>query len=63
MEDLCTCHAPKPTIRAWQSFHTSSPMAQSGYDTNIRIVTGNLPITKFLLRVVEQNSKISKFQL
>ena len=30
--------------------------------TNIRIVTKNLPITKFLFRVVGQNSKISKYQ-
>ena len=57
------CHAPKPTPRTWRSFHTSSPKAQSGNDTNIRIVTGNLPITKFLFRVVGQNSKVSEYQL
>ena len=32
--------------------HTSSPKAQSGNDTNSRIVTGYLPITKFMFRVV-----------
>ena len=47
-----TCHAPKPTPRAWRSFHTLTPNAQSRNDINIRIVIGNLPITKFLFRVV-----------
>ena len=57
------CQALKPTSRAWQSFQTSSLEAESRNDTNIRIVTWNLPITKFLSRVVGQNSKISKYQL
>ena len=35
------CHAPKPTLRTWWSFHTSSPKAQSGNDTNIYLITGN----------------------
>ena len=39
---------PKAHSRTWWLFHTSSPKAQSGNDTNIRIVTENLPITKFL---------------
>ena len=47
-----SCHAPKPTLRTWRSFHTSSLKAQSGNDTNIRIVTGKLRIKKFLFRVV-----------
>ena len=40
-----TCHAPKPTPRACQSFDTSSPKVQSGNDTNIHIITENLLIT------------------
>ena len=54
---------PKAHSRTWWLFHNSSSKAQSGNDTNIRIVTENLPITKFLSRVVGQNSKISKYQL
>ena len=46
------CHAPKLISRAWWSFHTSNPNAQNGNNTNIRIVIGNLLITKFMFRVV-----------
>ena len=47
-------HALKSTLRALRSFHISSPKVQSENDSNIRIVTGKLPIIKFLFRVVEQ---------
>ena len=53
------CHTLKPTPKAWWSFHTSSPKAQSWNDTNFHLVTENyqLPITKLLFRVVN-NSKL-----
>ena len=51
---ICIDHALKSTLRAWRSFHISSPKVQSENDSNIRIVTGKLPIIKFLFRVVEQ---------
>ena len=34
-------YPPKPTPKAWWSFHTSSPKAQSGNNTNIHLVIGN----------------------
>ena len=57
------CHAPKPTPKTCWSFHTLNPKTQSGNNTNIHIVTKNLPITKFIFKVVGQNSKIFKYQL
>ena len=57
------CHALKPTSRIWWSFHTLIPKLQNENDTNIRIITENLVITKFLFKVVWQNSKILKYQL
>ena len=46
------CHTPKPTIRAWRSFHTSSLKAQSGNNTNIHFVTGNYFETKVWLILI-----------
>ena len=55
------CHAPRPTPRAWRSFHTSNPKAYSVTWPKQLSCNWNLPITKYLFRVAEQNLKSSKF--
>ena len=54
---------PKYHSKGTAVFLHLKPKGSSGNDTNIHIVTGNLPITKILFKVVGQNSKISKYQL
>ena len=50
---LYKCHAPKPTLRAWRSFHISNLKAQNRNNTNIHLVTRWFPITKFLFKMVK----------
>ena len=55
------CHAPRPTPRAWRSFHTSNQKTYSVTWPKQLSCNRKLPIIKFLFRVVEQNLKSSKF--
>ena len=54
-------HAPRPTPRAWWSFHTSNPKAYSVTWPKQLSCNRKLPITKYLFRVAEQNLKSLKF--
>ena len=55
------CHAPRPTPRAWRSFHTSNPKAYSVTWPKQLSCNWKLPITKYLFRVAKQNLKSWKF--
>ena len=58
---ICLCHAPRPTPRAWRSFHTSNPKAYNVTRSKQLSCNRKLPITKYLFRVAEQNLISSKF--
>ena len=50
---------PKTHSKGMMVFLHLKPKGSNGNDINIRIVPGDLPITKFLFKIVGQNFKVS----